>query len=113
MQAILDKYPENDTEYLFPIITSMTANPRNQYRNRHYAVNRNLKTVAEKIGLKMPLTTYVARHSWASIAKSKGISLSVISEGLGHDNEQTTLIYLASLDASAVDRANDIILSAL
>lgn len=113
MQAILDKYPENETEYLFPIITSLTANPRNQYRNRHYAVNRNLKTVAEKIGLKMPLTTYVARHSWASIAKSKGISLSVISEGLGHDNEQTTLIYLASLDASAVDRANDIILSAL
>lgn len=113
MQGILDKYPENETEYLFPIITSLTANPRNQYRNRHYAVNRNLKTVAEKIGLKMPLTTYVARHSWASIAKSKGIPLSVISEGLGHDNEQTTQIYLASLDTSAVDRANDIILSAL
>lgn len=113
MQAILDKYPENDTEYLFPIITSLTANPRNQYRNRHYAVNRNLKTVAEIIGLKIPLTTYVARHSWASIAKSKGIPLSVISEGLGHDNEQTTQIYLASLDTSAVDRANDIILSAL
>lgn len=113
MQAILDKYPENDTEYLFPIITSLTANPRNQYRNRHYAVNRNLKTVAEIIGLKIPLTTYVARHSWASIAKSKGISVSVISEGLGHDNEQTTQIYLASLDTSAVDRANDIILSAL
>lgn len=113
MQAILNKYPENKTEYLFPVITSRTANPRNQYRNRHYAVNRNLKTVAEKIGLKIPLTTYVARHSWASIAKSKGIALSVISEGLGHDNEQTTQIYLASFDTSAVDRANDLILSAL
>jgi len=113
MQEILDKYPENETEYLFPVITSRTANPRNQYRNRHYAVNRNLKTVAQKIGLQMPLTTYVARHSWASIAKSKGIPVSVISEGLGHDNEQTTQIYLASLDTSAVDRANDIILSAL
>lgn len=113
MQGILDKYPENETEYLFPIITSCTANPRNQYRNRHYMVNRSLKTVARKAGLQMPLTTYVARHSWASIAKSKGISVSVISEGLGHDNEQTTQIYLATLDTSAVDRANDMILSAL
>lgn len=113
MQEIIDKYTVNETEYLFPVITSCTANPRNQYRNRQYAVNRNLKTVARKIGLKLPLTTYVARHSWASIAKSKGISVSVISEGLGHDNEQTTQIYLASLDTSAVDRANDIILSAL
>lgn len=113
MQAILDKYPENETGYLFPVITSRTANPRNQYRNRHYVINRNLKIVAQKIGMQMPLTTYVARHSWASIAKSKGIALSVISEGLGHDNEQTTQIYLASLDTSAVDRANDIILSDL
>ncbi len=113
MQAILDKYPENETEYLFPVITSMTAGSRNQYKNCHYMVNKNLKTVAQKVGLQMPLTTYVARHSWASIAQSKGISLSVISEGLGHDNEQTTRIYLASLNTTAVDRANDIILSAL
>jgi len=113
MQGILDKYPVNETEYLFPVITSRTANPHNQYRNRHYMINRNLKTVAQKIGLQVPLTTYVARHSWASIAKSKGISVSVISEGLGHDSELTTQIYLASLDTSAVDRANDIILSAL
>lgn len=113
MQGILDKYPVNETEYLFPVITSLSANPRNQYRNRHYVINRKLKIVAQKIGLQVPLTTYVARHSWASIAKSKGISVSVISEGLGHDNEQTTQIYLASLDTSAVDKANDIILSAL
>lgn len=113
MQVILDKYPVNETEYLLPIITSGSANPRNQYRNRHYAINRSLKNVAQKIGLQVPLTTYVARHSWASIARSKGISVSVISEGLGHDSEMTTQIYLTSLDTSAVDRANDIILSAL
>ncbi len=113
MQEILDKYPENETEYLFPIITSPTTNPRCQYHRRHYMVNRYLKTVARKARLKMPLTTYVARHSWASIARSKGISVGIISEGLGHDSELTTRIYLASLDTSAVDRANDVILSAL
>lgn len=113
MQDILDKYPKNETDFLFPVITSSTANHRHQYRNRQYKVNCCLKTVAKKIGLQIPLTTYVARHSWASIAKSKGISLSIISEGLGHDNEHTTQIYLATLDTSAVDRANDMILSAL
>jgi len=113
MQSILDKYPDNETEYLFPVITSCSANQRHQYRNRHYKINNSLKTIARKIRLQMPLTTYVARHSWASIARSKGISVSVISESLGHDNELTTQIYLATLDTTAVDRANDAILSAL
>lgn len=56
---------------------------------------------------------YVARHSWASAAKSKGIPLSVISEGMGHDSEATTQIYLASLETSVVDRANSIIISSV
>ena len=53
-----------------------------------------------RLGVSIPLTTYVARHAWASIAKSKNISLSVISEAMGHDSENTTRIYLASLDTS-------------
>ena len=61
----------------------------------------------------IPLTLYVARHSWASAAKAKGIPLSVISEGMGHNSETTTQIYLASLDTAVVDRANSIILKAL
>ena len=58
------------------------------------------------IGLDKPLSMYVARHSWASIAKTEGISLSVISESMGHDSESTTQIYLASLDSSVIDKAN-------
>ncbi len=56
---------------------------------------------------------YVARHSWVSAAKAKGIPVSVISEGMGHDSEATTQIYLASLDTSVIDRANDLILKSL
>ena len=48
--------------------------------------------------LQRPLTMYVARHSWASAAKAKNIPLSVISEGMGHDSEATTQIYLTSLE---------------
>ena len=63
--------------------------------------------------LSVPLTLYVARQSWASVAKAKGVPVSVISEGLGHDSETTTQIYLASLDSSVVDKANSMILKSL
>ena len=56
---------------------------------------------------------YIARHSWASVAKARNIPLSVISEGMGHDSEKTTRIYLASLEASVVDKANKMILGML
>ena len=78
------------------------------------------------VGVTIPLTPYFVRHSWASAAKAKGIPLSVISEGLGHDSEAVTQIYLASLDTEAVtqiylasldtsvvDRANSLILKSL
>ncbi|MDE6551360.1 MAG: site-specific integrase [Muribaculaceae bacterium] len=113
MQAILDKYPENASAYLLPIIRNAGVNERSVYRNVGYNINHNLKRIAEKVGITIPLTLYVARHSWASVAKAKGIPVSVISEGMGHDSETTTQIYLASLDTSVVDRANSLILKSL
>lgn len=113
MQMILDKYPENDTDYLLPIITKPVNNERNTYRNKGYNINHNLKKIAAMVGVNVPVTLYSARHSWASAAKAKGIPLSVISEGMGHDSEATTQIYLASLDTSVVDKANTIILKSL
>lgn len=113
MQLLLDKYPENPTQYLLPIIKSEGINERCAFRNAGYNINHNLKKIAEMVGVNIPLTMYVARHSWASAAKAKGIPLSVISEGMGHDSEATTQIYLASLDTSVVDKANDLILKSL
>ncbi len=117
MQAIVDKYKVRvmpDWPYLLPIITVMDAKKvRKQYKNSLYAVNLNLKRVAARIGLSIPLTTYVARHSWASIARNKNIPLAVISEAMGHDSELTTQIYLASLECSVIDNANTLILKDL
>lgn len=113
MQAILDKYPENRSDYLLPIIRNPATNERSVYRNMGYNINHNLKRIAEMVGVTIPLTLYVARHSWASAAKTKGIPLSVISEGMGHDSEATTQIYLASLDTTLIDQANSLILSSL
>ena len=113
MQVILNKYPENESDYLLPIIRNPGTNERCTYRNVGYNINYNLKTIAGMVGVTIPLTLYVARHSWASAAKAKGIPLSVISEGMGHDSETTTQIYLASLDTSVVDKANSLILKSL
>lgn len=113
MQSIIDKYPQNATDYLLPIIRNVGINERCAYRNMGYTINQRLKKIGEMIGVTMPLTLYVARHSWASAARTKGIPISVISEGMGHDSETTTRIYLASLDTSVVDKANAIILASI
>lgn len=113
MQEIVDKYPVNETEYLLPIITKRGEDYRKQYANELHRVNHLLKKIGKQLDLPIPLTMYVGRHSWASIAKSRNVPISVISEGMGHDSENTTQIYLASLDTSVVDKANKKILDLL
>ena len=113
MQDIIDKYPANPTEHLLPIILSPTKDKRVQYKNSQALINRKLKILSIMIHSPHPLSMYVARHSWASIAKSKHIPLSIISESMGHNSESTTQIYLASLDTSVIDQANYMILNEL
>ena len=112
MAEIVAKYPENKTDFLLPIIKE-SDNERRQYDNALHLVNYRLKELSTMLKLQRPLTMYVARHSWASAAKAKNVPLSVISEGMGHDSEATTQIYLASLETSVVDKANKMILGLL
>lgn len=113
MQEIIDKYQLNTTQYLLSIILHEDGSERRQYLNQCMKINRKLKVIASLIQLQIPLSLYVARHSWATIARGKDIPLSVISEGLGHDSEMTTQIYLDSIKSSEVDKANRKILSEL
>lgn len=112
MQEIVERYSKGGSAYLLPIITK-TGNERQQYQSYQRLINHHLHTLSELLGLERPLTMYVARHSWASIARGKGVSLQVISGALGHDNEQTTQIYLSSIDTSAIDAANKSLLDEL
>ena len=113
MQEIIDKYDTMGSSYLLPIILDAEADEQKQYKSAAQLVNSKLKKLGKQIGLPIPLTSYVARHPWASIARSKNIPLATISEAMGHDSESTTRIYLASLDTSVVDKANSIILKTL
>lgn len=114
MQDILEKYHiSQESPYLLPIIHKTGKEERKQYNNALHLVNKKLKFIGSILQLSIPLTMYVARHSWATVAKSKNIPLSVISEGMGHDSENTTLIYLASLNTEIIDKANKLILDLL
>ena len=114
MQDILEKYHiSQESPYLLPIIHKIGKEERKQYNNALHLVNKKLKFIGSILQLSIPLTMYVARHSWATVAKSKNIPLSVISEGMGHDSENTTLIYLASLNTEIIDKANKLILDLL
>lgn len=113
MEELVAKYHTDQSEYLLPIITTCNVNSRKQYLCKAHKVNYHLKYIGTLLNLSMPLTMYVARHAWASIARSKHVPLSVISEGMGHDSEMTTRIYLASLDNAEIDKANSLILRSL
>ena len=107
MQEIVGKYPEDSlSPYLLPVLKYPFKDTHKHYRNVMSGINRNLKEIARLADISFPLSMYCARHSWASAAKGKNIPISVISEGMGHDSEATTQIYLATLDNSIVDKAN-------
>lgn len=106
MQKIIDKYNTKGTQYLLPIIVKEDGTERRQYINQIMRINRKLKEIASLSNLSVPLSMYYSRHSWATIARYMDIPISVISEGLGHDSEVTTQIYLDSIKACEVDKAN-------
>ncbi len=114
MQEIVSRHDTGDSPYMLPLIDCEDAMlARKQYLDAGHRINRNLKAIGRRIGLTAPLTMYVARHSWASIARNRNVPLSIISEGMGHNSESTTRIYLASLDNVAVDKANKMIIRLL
>lgn len=113
MAAIADRYKNDESPYILPMIKPCGKDERRQYLSASHLINRHLKDIGRRIGLTEPLTLYVARHSWASIAHDNDIPVSVISQGMGHESEATTRIYLASLDRARLDKANNDIISLL
>jgi len=107
-RMIIEKYSDlkDHDSYIFPII-KRKRNEYLDYRNAMRLTNKKLKIIGEMVGLTSTLSTYVSRHSWATIAKRTGISTTIISEGLGHDSEQTTQIYLDSFENKVLDDANE------
>ena len=105
---IINKYKSATNPYLFPILPSqpLTENQqRNRIRQAAKSVNRNLKAIGKELNLPIDLTTYVARHSFATVLKRSGVNTSIICEAMGHSSEKVTQIYLDSFENEQVDEA--------
>lgn len=104
---ILAKYASGRS-YLFPIYSDQhkTAQQKmNRYHKVIVKINRELSEIGEELQLPVKLTTYVARHTYATVLKRSGIPESIISESLGHSSERVTRIYLDSFENEQIDRA--------
>ena len=106
---IIEKYSKMSKGYLFPILDSKVHKTAQQKQNRIHKllgkVNKNLKLLAAQLGVEANVTTYVARHSFASVLKKSGVNIALISEALGHSDLATTQIYLDSFDNEQIDDA--------
>lgn len=110
LTKLLSKYKNSSSHYILPILDPQSSiSPYTQYRNALRKHNKRLHAIGQMVGV--PLSSYVSRHSWATIAKHSGIPLSVISEGLGHTSEKTTYSYLSSFETSVLSKANDIVVN--
>ena len=108
-KEIIQKYIGQSGNYLFPILDNSLHKTADQQIRRikkvTYVVNKNLKKIGEALSLPIPLTTYVSRHSFATILKRSGVNIALISEALGHSDLKTTQIYLDSFENSQIDEA--------
>ncbi|MCD7969949.1 MAG: site-specific integrase [Alistipes sp.] len=105
MKRIIDGF-KSATKYspfIFPIIDPQMSDYRIQYESALNRQNKALKELAAMAGIEKNLSTHVARHTWATLAKRMGYNVSLISEGLGHRDTKVTSIYLASFERSALD----------
>lgn len=112
LQRILDRYEHMSRTYLLPIIASDDpAEAYGQYRRALNNYNRRLKLLSGMLGCELRISSYMARHTWATTARDSEIPISVISAGMGHSSESVTRIYLDSLENTVVDDANRRVLS--
>jgi integrase len=109
---IMERYKSNSFElddYIFPILEKnfhITAQQKfDRIQKVTKGVNDTLKKIGKQIGLTIPLTTYVARHTFATVLKRSGVNTSIISESLGHSSEKITQTYLDSFENSQMDEA--------
>lgn len=105
---LIKKYHRKDSPYLFPILSDFHETEIQKSNRIHKViakVNKRLKEIGEDLGLPLTLTTYVARHSQATVMKRAGVSTAVIREIMGHSSERVTQIYLDSFDNEQIDNA--------
>ena len=105
---LIKKYHDKNNPYLFPIFSNRHTTEQEKANRLHKVitkVNKRLKQIGEELGIPIPITTYVARHSQATIMKKAGISTAIIGQIMGHSSERVTQVYLDSFDNEQINNA--------
>lgn len=105
---IIEKNKQINNPYLFPILSPFHKTEQQKVNRVHKViskVNKQLKLIGQELNIPIDLTTYVARHSFATVLKRSGVSTSLISESLGHSSEKITQIYLDSFGNDQINEA--------
>lgn len=106
-QTIINRYRSSDSDYVFPFLTRTDPEEAyKQYKEKLCYYNKVLKDIGKQAGITRKLTSYVSRHSWASLAYEQNTDVSVISKGLGHTSSNTTYVYIKGIDDVRLDDAN-------
>lgn len=114
IQALLSRYADTAGDYVFPlVIPSDTNDTYAAYKKAYDRMRYALRKVSGLLGMSTPLQMHSARHSWATLARDNGVSVSIISQCLGHSMEKMTQIYLRDLDRSVLDKANDLVVGCI
>ena len=114
LQNIITQYEKKDSPYLFPILNTEDENKAySQYEIALNYYNRQLKRLSKLLEPNINLSSYTPRHTWATTARNKNVPLSIISAGMGHSSEKTTLIYLTKIDNSIIDEVNKAIIDSI
>ena len=114
LQNIINRYEKKDSPYLFPILNTEDENKAySQYEIALNYYNRQLKRLSKLLEPNINLSSYTPRHTWATTARNKNVPLSIISAGMGHSSEKTTLIYLTKIDNSIIDEVNKAIIDSI
>lgn len=107
-QQYKDKNPHSP--YLFPILNGLVNDEWKLYQNYQKALrrfNKQLDVLARLLLPGVKLSSYTARHTWATLSYHRGTSIGVISQALGHSSVRVTETYLKPFDNERVDEAND------
>ena len=113
VKDILNYYRKNKRPYIFPILLRDNLTPtqlNDRKRKTLSKFNKDLKELESIAGIDKPVTSYVARHSFAKCLKQKGAGTDIISESLGHQDIKTTKAYLKELDTAILDEASELLL---
>lgn len=107
MLRIIERYQEDDSDYVFPILMADTPQRLHHlYSCRLRQYNYSLRRLEQLLPNPSHLSSYVVRHSWASIAYQHHLDISLIGKALGHTKTSTTLLYIRSLADPDLAEAN-------